>query len=800
MLKNYLRIAIRNLLKYRIFSLFNIIGLATGITACLFITLYVKYQKSYDTFYEDSNQIYRVRWERHSQKGDEIKFASACPAVGYTLQENFPEIENYACCYKAQGVFSYREQIFKEEHVFWAQNSYLNLFSFEFVQGDSKEALSKVNTVVISEDIAKKYFRNENPIGKMLTYDKGYQFEVKAVFKNRPENVHCKTDILISYPTLEKAYGDRVMTSWLYSGFYTYVKLKASANPKDIEAKIPQLLKDKIGDLLKKYQLKMFFYLQPVQDIHLNSHYMHELDRNGDRKTVTFLYIIAYFIIFIAWINFLNLSTITYIGRAKEVGLRKTIGASRKQIVLQFLLEAVIVNLTAIILSILLLFVFMPAFQNLTDIPNSYQIWNQQWLYTNLAWMSLVGIFLSGMYPVWGLSFSNINKMLKGDFKGSKSGLTLRKGLVLLQFTVSFLLIAGTLSVSKQLDFMKAKDSGFDKENVLVVNIPVIGDSTLVARRETFKRELCRDSKIEKVAYSAIVPGKTIHSNLGTVYREGDEPTSSKNYRLDGVDYDFLDLYHMKFIKGKNFSKDRNANARSIIINEKAALFLGYQNPEDAVGTRVYVGRSLLNVIGVIKNYAHLSPKEDFEPMILHAHPRQGYISIKLNEEINADLVQKIKTKYSEIFSGNPFDYYSLEESYSTQFKEDERFGTVFGIFSILGIIITALGLLSLSAFTAKQRKKEIGVRKVLGASIQSILLMLSREYIKLLAIASVVMIPLFYYCIDLWLQAFAYRMEISVFLFIVPIVLVALIAVFTISFQSYKTANLNPVDSIKYE
>ncbi|MFA8434605.1 MAG: ABC transporter permease [Marinifilaceae bacterium] len=801
MFRNYFLIALRNLIKNRIFSLVNILGLATGITACLFISMYVNYQKSYDNFYEKGDDLYRVRWERYSDKGDEIRFASACPAVGRTLQETFPEVLNHARSYKAKGVFSYREQVFQEENVFWAENEYLKLLSYNLLQGNADKALVAENTVVISESIAKKYFKNEDPIGKFLSYDQRLKLEVTGVFKDRPENVHCKTDLLISFPTFIRMIGQRADHSWLYSGFYTYIQLKEGTDPAQIEARIPQLLQDKIGDLLKQYQLEMAFFLQPVKDIHLTSHYMHELDANGDSKTINFLFIIAYFIILIAWVNFLNLSTISYIRRAREVGLRKVVGATRYQIIRQFLLEAVIINLIAIGISLILLELLMPFFRNLTAIPENFRIWNHSWLYINLIGMLFVGVFVSGMYPVWGLTFSDMNKMLKGDFKGSRTGLLLRKGLVLVQFVISIVLIAGTLSVVRQLNFMRNSNPGFDKNHVIVLNTPTVGDSTLLSRREAFKSELTRRPEIQGVAYSSIVPGKAIVSNLGSIYKEGDEPTSSKNYRLVRVDHDFLELYGMTFLKGRNFSREYPSDKGAVVVNEKAALHLGFAKPEDAVGSRIHMGRDFHSIIGVIGNYAHRSPKEEFEPEIFHIQPGlYGYLSVKLIGKPSNEILGQIKDKYNQLFTGNPFDYYFLNESYDAQYQEDERFSKVFGIFAILGMIITSLGLLSLSAFSANQRRKEIGVRKVLGASVQRLLLMLSKEYIILLGIAAAVVLPLFYWGLNNWLNGFAKKMDIPVWMFILPILVVGVISVFTISYQSFKTANQNPVESIKCE
>ncbi|MPQ46140.1 FtsX-like permease family protein [Marinifilum sp. N1E240] len=801
MIRNYFRIAYRNLMKNRVFTLVNILGLAIGITACLFISMYVNYQKSYDSFYKDSNTIYRVRWERHSEKGDEIRFASACPAVGDALIESFPEIEACAHAYNATGIYSYKEQVFQEEKAFWADNEYLKMFSFDFMKGNSDQALLAENSVVISESVAKKYFKDEDPMGKFLSMNKELKLEVKGVFKDRPKNVHCSTDILISYSTLAKLYGPQVMKSWLYSGFYTYVRLKDGTDPKQVESKIPPLLKDRIADVLKKYQLEMFFYLQPIEDIHLTSHYMQELEANGDIKTVNFLDIIAYFIILIAWVNFLNLSTISYIGRAKEVGLRKVVGASRSKIVLQFLMEAIFINLLAVCLSMIFLELFTPLFKSLSGIPESYKIWQHAWLYTSLFGMLFIGIFLSGMYPVWGLSFTDMNKMLKGEYKGSRSGLMLRKGLVLLQFVISIVLIAGTLSVMGQLNFMRKADPGFNKEDVIVLGTPMVGDSTLLSKRDVFRMELMRQPNIHTVAYSSYVPGEAIKSNLGSIYKEGDEPTSSKNYRLIQVNEEFLDLYEMKMLKGRNFSKEFVSDAKTVVINAKAAHHLGFDHPEDAVGKNIFLHKAKRKVIGVIKNYAHRSPKEEFEPIIFHTRPGLlGYLSVKLNGGLTNETIRDIEKSYQEMFAGNPFDYYVLKESYEAQYGDDERFGKVFGIFALLGIIITSLGLLSLSAFSANQRRKEIGVRKVMGASVQGLLLMLSKDYLKLLILATVLMFPLFYYALDTWLESFAYKMEISLYLFVVPVFLVGFIALLTISYQSYKTANLNPIKSIKYE
>lgn len=798
MFKNYLLIAYRNLLKNRIFSMVNIVGLSIGMVACLLICMYVNYERSYDTLYDGSEDIYRVRWERLAENGDLIQFASACPAVGQTLKETIPEVESYSRIYKASGIFSFKDKCFREENVFWAENEYLSMMTFNLVKGYRSEALVAENTVVISKKMAIKYFGDEDPMGKFLRLDNSMKLEVTGVFEDRPDNMHVKTDILISFPTFIRAYGPQLNSSWLYSGFYTYIKLLKGTDPSVVESRIPKMVTDKITPILEKYHLKMFFHLQKVNDIHLTSHYLHELQGNGDSKTISFLFIIAWFIIIIAWVNFINLSTISSLKRAKEVGLRKVVGATKGLIIWQFFMEALIINVVALFISGVVLELTMPLFSNLTGVSLAYNPWHQWWFYRNIIGMFVVGVFVSGLFPVWGLSSAKIISILSGDYRGSRKGLLLRKGLVFFQFAISLLLIAGTISVSRQLNHMRNADLGFSPSNVMVVNAPSVGDSTLLSRWETFRSDLLRNTGVEKVAYSSVVPGKALKQNLGTIYKEGDDPTNSKNCRLVRVDYDFIPLYDIKVIAGRNFSREFPSDNMAVVINEKTSHLLGFEDPQSAVGQRIVLGRPHVTIIGVVANYYHRCPKEEFDPEIFHIRPAAyGYFSVKLSD---VGALKYVKECYVKTFEGNPFDYYFLRESYNQQYEDDMRFGDVFVIFALLGIVITCLGLMGLSAFTATQRRKEIGVRKVMGASVGQILMSFSREYIYLLVFAALVVMPVFYWGVTQWLDHFATQMDVAPWLFVIPLFVVGFIALATVSFQSYRTANMDPVKAIRYE
>lgn len=803
MLRNYFTTAFRNLIKNKIFSVINIVGLAIGIAACLLISLYVNYEISYDKNAENIDQLYRVLYERVSETGEKVQFASASPTVGPALTDKFPEIEKFARAYRVEGVLSKNEIFFNEKNMLWTEPNFLELFSYEMIYKSSDSLLSEPNTMVISDKIAKKYFGNENPTGEILKLDGKEAFKIIGVFKSQPSNMHFDADILLSYINWENQLGENVKTfGWIYSGFYTYVKLKEGTDLTEINKKIADFINEELGEFMELYKLKIGYQLQAVKDIHLTSHYMHELKANGNKSSIIFLYIISWFIIGIAWINFVNLLTISSIKRSPEISLRKVLGGTSPQLIIQFLLESLLINSIALLLAFVIIEANFPLFSRLTDIPLNYFIWNKPWFWKNTTFIFFVGTLLAGSYPAWGVLTKKIIATLRAGFTGSKRAVFLRKVLVTFQFFMAVILIAGTISVYQQLQYLKSKESGINKTGILVINTPRVGSDDIIGQRKAFKEELKKYPFIQNVTFSSVVPGMHNMFNRGGIRRINDDPTSGKNYRVTEVDHNFSSVYANIFISGRNFTDDYNTDGNSVVINLAASELLGFENPQDAIDEKILI-RGLENtIIGVIENFHQESPRLDFEPQIFRLAQRfNGYFSVKLTNTNDLKKIQKeIETQYKDFFPGNPYDYFYLEDYYLQQYKSEVRFGKVFGVFSMLALFITTLGILSLSAFTAAQRRKEIGIRKVLGASINQILILLSKNYISLLIISFALAIPLIYYALDKWLNNFANRIELNIWIFIIPVILVSVFSLITVIYQSVKAAKDNPVNSLRYE
>jgi putative ABC transport system permease protein len=803
MLRNYFTTAFRNLIKNRIFSVINIVGLAIGISACLLISLYVNYEKDYDKIVDNIENLYRVLYERVSETGEKVQFASASPTVGPAITEKFPEIEKFARAYRIEGVLSMDEISFREKNMLWAEPNFLELFSYKMIYKSSDSLLSEPNTMLISDKIAEKYFGNENPTGKILKLNGNEVFKIVGVFKSQPSNMHFDADILLSYINWENQLGENVKTfGWVYSGFYTYVKVKPGTELSTINKKIEDFINEELGDFMELYKLKIGYKLQPVKEIHLTSHFMHELKPNGNKNSIIFLYIISWFIILIAWINFVNLLTISSIKRSSEISLRKVLGGTTQQLIKQFLLESLLINSIALLLALVFIEGSFPFFSRLTDIPVNYFMWNKMWFWQSVIFIFLVGTFLAGSYPVWGILTKKIVATLRSGFNGSKRAVFLRKVLVIFQFFMAVILIAGTISVYKQLQYLKSKESGINKSNILIINTPGVGGDDILNQRKAFKEEVSKYSFVQNIAYSSVTPGMHNMFNRGGIYRLGDDPTTGKNYRVTEIDHNFMNVYSNIFIAGRNLSDDYNKDAGSVIINLAALELLGFEEPEKAINEKIMI-RGLENtIIGVIENFHQESPRLDFEPQIFRLAQRfNGYFSVKLANTSDFKKIHKeIEAQYKEFFPGNPFDYYYLEDYYKNQYKSEVRFGKVFGVFSLLALFITSLGILSLSAFSAAQRRKEIGIRKVMGASINQILILLSKSYITLLIISFVLAIPVIYLAINKWLNNFANRMELSIWIFIIPIVLVSVFSLITVAYQSFKSAKDNPAKSLRYE
>jgi len=677
----------------------------------------------------------------------------------------------------------------------------LKILGFEKVSGNLDSCLNAPRKVAISESTAAKYFGKANPIGKTLSLNKTMLFEISAVYQDRPKSTHFKPDIIISMATLKQANPKIFVEGWFNSGFYTYVKVRDGVDPKNINRKIAEFVDKELGETLRQYKVGLSYQLQPLKDIHLTSHLMHEIEPNGDKQSMNLLKIVAWFILIIAWVNFFNLTTISSIKRIREIGVRKVNGASRRNLVFQFLAESAMVNIVAVVGSLILFEIFQSPFAYMSGLPEHSNLISSKWYIGTIVIAFLVGTFSAGIYSVTKISSSKLMDIVKGTSLGiSKNGNT-KRALVVFQFAMAIALIAGTLGVYSQYRYMKNRDLGFRKDQLIIVKAPLVGDTSLIRKLWVFEQEVKELADVKGISFSSMIPGKPNMYNRGGIYRKGDDPNNSKNYRITEADSHYIDVYGLNLLAGKGFAGIPSIDRNLIVLNNNAARLMGFEKPEDAIGKEVVIEGLTVVVAGVVADYFQQSPKEPIEPQIFRYPKRfQGYFSINMDSKETRAVLGMIESTYKMLFPNNPFDYFYLNQFYDKQFQYEKRFGIVFVLFSLLSMFITVLGLLALSSYTAEMRRKEIGIRKVLGSSVPLLIKMLYKEYILMLIVASALALPLVYYFLIKWLDSFALKMSISLWIFIIPVAIVVLLSALTVIFQSYRVATENPINSLKYE
>nr|WKN39701.1 ABC transporter permease [Tunicatimonas sp. TK19036] len=807
MLRNYFKVALRHLAQKKVFSFISILGLAIGIAASLLILHYVRYELSYDRFHADTDRIYRVQYNTYQNGSLTFKCAAAVPAVGPAMKDNFPEILEFARFFPISGIMTYVNEAgdpvsFREQKLQIATPSALTMFSFPLLAGNPETALEGDNKVVISQSAAKRYFGEEDPMGKTLRWQDGDELVVTGVMEDVPDNSHIQFDFLISYQTLNENTNNQSETIWGWYDFNTYVLLDEQADPDVFQAKWDEWLTNEQQEEWEKYNYRAEFLLQPLTDIHLYSNLLQESEPEdqGNGDAVYFLLIIALFILLIAWINYVNLSTAKATERANEVGVRKAIGAQRKQLIRQFLLEAVLINLLAILIAVLLVMVCTSYLESLTGRPIATAPWESIWFWGSLLVLLVVSILLSGLYPAFLLSSFRPITVLRGKMHTSHRGIALRKGLVIFQFGASVALIAGTLIVFRQISFMLDQDLGVNIDQTMVLRGPGITDSLYSDNLNTFKEELLRNSEIEAVTAGSNVPGEEIFWTRG-IRRLSGGPENSITIYNAGIDYDYIPTFELSLAAGRNFSREYGTDAQGVLINEAAARVLEFNDPEEAVNERVNLGGDTLTVLGVLSDYHQMSLKNEPAPMVFRLNPTSSsFYALKIHTSRVPETMGVIQAAWQQAFPDNPMEYFFLDDFFNRQYQQDQRFGRLFSIFSVLAIFIACLGLFGLASFTTVQRTKEIGVRKVLGASVRSIVSLLSVDFLKPVLLAGFLAIPIAYFFMRYWLQAYPFRIEMSWWLFLIPLVLVLGVALITVSYQTLRAATRNPVKSLRYE
>jgi putative ABC transport system permease protein len=803
MIKNFFVTALRNLAKHKVFSFINIFGLAIGIAACLLIMQYVRYERSYDAFHQKGDRIFRLQQNRYNEGKLSTQWAAGSAGVGNAVKAAIPEIESVAKLEETGGVVSYGNEKFRVEKIFFATDAFLPMFSYRVIQGKAAGALAEPNTAVITESTARKLFGREDALGKVISRNKKEDFKVTAIVADLPQNTHLKFDVLLSFPTLVNALGPDVETTFNWDGFFTYVLLKEGADAKKTEAKIAQVVEEKVGKEYKERNEAVEYKLQPLKDIHLYSNYMMEAEVNGDGKAVKFLLIISIFIISIAWINYVNLSTARSLDRAREVGVRKALGSQRLQLIRQFLFESLLVNFLAVLLAFLIIVLTLPLFNSITGKNISLALLADQKFWQTLAVIFVGGAILSGLYPAFVLSSFRPVDVLKGRLARTRHGSLLRQILVILQFTASVALMVGTYVIYKQLSFMKSQELGVNIDQTLVVRGPNVTDSTYQQKLTAFKTELLRQPGITRIAASSEVPGGKVGWNAGGIRLVGSDPNKSNQYRVFGVDDDFVNVYGLRVLKGRNFSKTFGADSLALLFNEAAVKQLGFAKPEEALNKQIDFWGKTYTIVGVVSNHHQQSLKEAYDTYIYQYRPESdNYYSIKLAPGVTSanDVLKKVEQEWAGFFPGNPFAYFFLDDHYAEQYKADEQFGKTFALFAILAIIVACLGLYGLASFVTTQRTKEIGIRKISGATISNILVLLTKDFLKPIFLSFAIATPVTYFLVDQWLQNYAFKTSITAWIFVLPAVMILVIAIATISTQTIKTASENPVKNLRAE
>lgn len=807
MIKNYLTIAIRSFLKHKSFTFLNIVGLSLGMVASLLILQYVKYERSFDAFHSKAKDIYRVNYNQFQNGKLRFECAAAVPAVGPALKNNFPEVLRFTRLFPVSGIASYNSPSrgvisFREEKMQIADSSVFEVFDIHLLKGDKIQSLAGPDKVVLSERAAKKYFGDEDPIGKTINWDGNRKFEVMGVFENLPENTHIKFDFLFSYGTLNKETQNESETNWGWYDFNTYVLLQPGTDYKALQAKWDQWLEKTRAEDWKKYNSKQVFELQPLLDIHLGKVLLQESqpEERGNRDSVYALTAIAFFILIIAWVNYINLATAKSFERANEVGVRKVMGAQKDQLMKQFLSEAFLVNLLAATISVFAVWLLWPVFSDLSGrrIPIHYLTQPDFWLM--VGGLFFVGSVLAGLYPAMVLSGFKPVSVLKGKVMRDPRGNFLRKGLVVFQFVSSVVLISGSIIVYQQLQFMRGQDLGVNINQTLVIKGPgVVVDSLFKNALEGMKAEALRIPGVKNMTGSSNVPGDEIFWANGIRRLTANSQANISGY-IVGMDHDYVDAFGLKIIEGRNFDITTNGR-KSVILNRAMTTALDFKDPKSAIGEKVIQGRDTMEIMGVLENYHQMSLKEQVTPLVYRYSPQSArFLSFKLETKNYQNVLGQLQTVWETHFPGNPMDHFFLDQFFNRQYDQDKRFGEIFSLFTLLAIFVACLGLFGLASFMTLQRTKEIGIRKALGSTSSQVILLLSKGFIQLVLIANLIAWPLAWYLMNNWLQTFPYRISINPVLFLIAGLGVVMIAFASVGLQTFKAARVNPAVTLKNE
>lgn len=805
MLKHYLKISLRTLQKYKGYTLINIFGLAIGLASAILILLYIQDEVSYDKHHKKADQIYRITLNGRIMSED-LNVALSSYPIGPTLKEEFPTVKNAVRIQdQEKAVIRIKDRKYIEDHLLFADSTIFDLFTIPMLRGNKEKALAEPNKVVLTETTAKKYFGTNDVLGKTIKWtNRNLELEVSGIIEDCPETSHFKYDLLVSFVSTNKV--DNQL--WVSNNVYTYLLLQQGTKPESIEEQFSAIVEKYVGPQLEQvmgltidefYESgnKWGYNLQPLTNIYLYSDLNNEIGKTGNIDNVYFFSFIAILLILIAAINFMNLATAKSANRAKEVGIRKVTGSKRRQLIFQFLTEAILISFISLIFSTFLVEISLPLFNNLADKNLTINYFDKPQIIGILILIGLIVGLLAGSYPAFYLSAFNPIAVLKGKVKRGSKNSRLRGVLVVFQFIITIVLLISTLIAKRQMDYVNNKDLGFQKEHMLIINRV----SELENNHDVFRQEILKNPNIKHASYSQGVPG-TIHSNTA-FYAEGQTAQESSIMDFTAIDCYFDDTYKVQMALGRFFSEDYSTDSLGVLINEAAAKKLGL---EKTVGKKLILvqgdGSDInFRILGVIKNFNYKSLHSSIKPLVMiYKNERYTHLSVKLKPGQIEKTIDFIKEKWSHFVQSTPFNYSFLENDWESKYRQEKKAGVIFRIFSLLAIAISCLGLFGLASFMAEQRTKEIGVRKVFGASVFKILQILYREVVILIIISTLISWPLGYYFTNHWLQDFAYRIDINIVTFITASLITFTIALTTISYRAYKAATINPAESLRDE
>lgn len=800
MIKNYLTIAFRNLRKSRGYSFINITGLAVGLTCCLLILLYVQHELSFDRYHENADRLYRLNVDLGAP-GNAKYLAMVSPRMGLDLQANYPEVETSARFLHGSYLFRRADDPLvqhQEDNGLYADPSALNIFSFPWLRGDRTTALVEPFSVVMTEETARRYFGDEDPIGKVLIRD-GRSYTVTGLMDAVPENSHFTFDLLVSLSTGQVLFPD-FLTSWDSYSAHTYFLAVEGTDMAALESKFAAYIDEHLGASLQEHGEVVTLHGEPITNIYLDSYYHSSLSRSGDADTLYIFAGIALFILLIACINFMNLATARATERAREVGIRKVVGARRIQLAGQFLGESVLLAGLSMLLALFLVEITLPGFntfagKNLTfDILISPSI---VVLFLGIA--CLVGI-IAGSYPAFVLSAFRPVSVLSGAFRTSKRGTRLRKGLVVFQFALSIALMISTGIVYSQLDYMRNKDLGFQKEQQLILSYH--GDTEVRQKLSTIQQTLLQHPDVLSVSASGDIPG-TGNLHAGVTIENPDGVWQGAAWRYMAVDFDYIDTYSMELVAGRSFQKTvQQDSSRAVLLNETAVTHLGYTSPEDALGKGFeFSERHTGEIIGVVRDFHLKSLQQEVEPVYMLIDPdRFQYFSLRLQTQDLSRTMTELEQQWQTLVTQRPFEYHFLDESFGRLYRTEEQFGQVVALFTGLAVMVACLGLFGLASLIIRQRTKEIGLRKVLGAPSSGLLLLITRDFSLLVITAFMVAAPATYLAMTTWLNAFPYRTSFDYSMLFLAGAAALFVALATVSYQALRAIRANPVDTLRYE